>query len=120
MLFAPHIGVSVDGTLGKYNRKGMAPTPPFQTYHCALRNLSFLEQCSGQPGTVDYACGAACGALIHCIDVYNRNPTNVAQQQLPVIREPGEDLYDFQIDFIKKKVLTLYTANFGADITHPA
>ena len=84
ILFAPHIGLSDAGELGKYSRAGQK------------------DRC----GT---ACGAACGALKFCEDCKLEvdRSTPIARRK-SIVKKPGEVYGDYQMEFITSQVLHVY------------
>ena len=81
ILFAPHIGISDSGELGKYTRKGQ-----------------------NRDGT---ACGAACGALKFCEECKIEADNNLRMPGSPKtksIKKPGEVYGDYQMEFITSQV----------------
>ena len=80
ILFAPHIGISDAGELGKYSRAGQK------------------DRC----GT---ACGAACGALKFCEDCKLEvdRSTPIARRK-SIVKKPGEVYGDYQMEFITSQV----------------
>lgn len=82
ILFAPHIGISDSGALGKYSRNGQVD----------------------RDGT---ACGAACGALKYCEEC--KFDTEFAMRtgsvKTKMIKKPGEIYGDYQMEFITSQVL---------------
>lgn len=84
ILFAPHIGISDSGELGKYSR-------------------------SGQKDRCGTACGAACGALKYCEDCRleaqsPKSPAMFGSPQTKAIKKPGEVYGDYQMEFITSQV----------------
>lgn len=77
ILFAPHIGVSDSGELGKYTRKGQV----------------------GHDGT---ACGAACGALKYCEDC--KMKADAGEVEVKEVKKLGEMYADYQEEFIIAQV----------------
>ena len=81
ILFAPHIGISDSGELGKYSRKGQID----------------------RDGT---ACGAACGALKFCEEC--KIDTDFAMRtgstKTKIMKKPGEIYGDYQMEFITSQV----------------
>ena len=78
ILFAPHIGVSDTGELGKYSRRGQID----------------------RDGT---ACGAACGALKFCEDC--KVLCDAGEIQVEEIKAPEEQYGDYQEEFIIAQVV---------------
>lgn len=81
ILFAPHIGISDAGELGKYSR-------------------------AGQKNRCGTACGAACGALKYCEDckIEAEASKRLGSPKTKGIKKPGEVYGDYQMEFITSQV----------------
>jgi len=78
ILFAPHIGISDTGELGKYSRRGQID----------------------RDGT---ACGAACGALQFCEDC--KVHADAGEVEVQDIKPPEDQYADYQEEFIIAQVI---------------